>query len=430
MMRFRLRDRLGMFLLWAAASLLSGACFAQTAAPVIVSEHGPNTPQQISKHYVVLVSLDGFRYDYAKLYQADHLLKLAAKGASAPDGMIPSYPTVTFPNHLTLVTGLYPEHHGIVENTFYDPSRNETYSYRSETAADGTWYGGTPLWVLAEQQGMRSACYFWPGSEAEIQGQRPTYYLHYDIKVPNEQRVQQVLDWLRLPPEKRPHFIALYFSDVDHAGHQFGPGSAEVKQQVHDIDEVMGKLASGLETLKLPVDLIVLADHGMAQLGEFLNLLQYDADIRSQAKTVGSQIYANSEADAQKIYEALQGKSEKFLVFRRAQMPGTLHDDANLRSGDPMIVATAPYPMGFADPNERSAPSKGGHGFDPARIPEMKALFLAEGPDIRENLALPSFENVNVYPLIAHLLGLDIAHLKTPSIDGDLKVLRPALKEP
>jgi predicted AlkP superfamily pyrophosphatase or phosphodiesterase len=409
------------------------ACTAQTNAPVIVVDHGPNAAQQIGKHYVVLVSLDGFRYDYPKLYDAKNILELASTGASAPDGMIPSFPSVTFPNHYTIVTGLYPEHHGIVENTFYDPSRDQTYAInKPEAVTDGTWYGGTPLWVLAEQQGMRSACYFWPGSEAEIQGQRPAYYLHYDVKVPNDRRVEQVLEWLRLPPERRPHFITIYFSDVDHAGHEFGPASPQVRDAVNGLDEIVGKLAAGLKALNLPVDLIVLADHGMAQYrGEKINLTQFDPEIRSQARIAGADvIYPKSEADAQKIYEALHGKSDKFEVYRRAQMPAYLHFDRNPRSGDPIVVAKGPYFLSFADLKDPpSTPTGGNHGYDPAQVPEMRATFVAVGPDIRQNMKLAPFENVNVYPLIAHILGLDISHLQTGPIDGNLTVLQPMLKE-
>ena len=247
------------------------------SAPVITVDHGPNAPQQLSKPYVILVSLDGFRYDYAKRYHAEHLLALAAEGASAPEGMLPAYPSITFPNHYTIVTGLYPEHHGIVANSFYDPARKETYSYHdSKSVGDGTWYGGTPLWVLAEQQGMRSASFFWVGSEADIQGVRPTYYLKFDGKFPNPKRVEQVLAWLRLPPEQRPHLITLYFSDTDTAGHRYGPDSPQVADAVHELDGEIGKLMDGLKDIKLPVDLIVLADHGMVKVeGAPIHLDQY-----------------------------------------------------------------------------------------------------------------------------------------------------------
>lgn len=430
-MRLRLKDRIfsSLMLVLLACSLCRPS-LAQTA-PVIVAEHGPNAFQQVSKHYVVLVSLDGFRYDYAKLYHAEHLIALAAKGASAPEGMIPSFPSVTFANHYTIVTGLYPEHHGIVANLFYDPARDQTYAYNNpETVTDGSWYGGTPLWSLAEQQGMRSACYFWPGSEAEIQGERPTYYLKFDGKVPNDQRVAQVLDWLRLPPELRPHFITVYFSDADHAGHQFGPRSPEVRNAVQELDQVIGKLADGINALKLPIDLIVLADHGMAEYqGEFLNLSKFDPDVRARTKTVGPFIYPKSELEAQSIFEALRGKSDKFVVYRRSDVPAYLHYNANPRSGDPIIVETGPYLIGFSDAKEEHFTPKGGnHGYDPTRVPEMKATFIAVGPDIKQDISLSPFENVNVYPLVAHILGLDIIHLKTGPIDGDLTVLRPILK--
>ncbi|HMF75386.1 MAG TPA: ectonucleotide pyrophosphatase/phosphodiesterase, partial [Bryobacteraceae bacterium] len=208
-----------LFLACATASWL----VAQEPLPVIKVEHGPNSPAQQAKHYVILVSFDGYRYDYARKYGAANLLDLASRGASAPNGMTPSYPSITFPNHYSLVTGLYPEHHGIVAMSFYDPIRKQTYSYNNPaTFPDGSWYGGTPLWVLAEKQGMRTACFFWPGSEAEIQGMRPSYYLNYNESLRGEKRVDQVLEWLRLPPEQRPHFITLYFSEVDHAGHLFG----------------------------------------------------------------------------------------------------------------------------------------------------------------------------------------------------------------
>ncbi|MGC1594375.1 MAG: ectonucleotide pyrophosphatase/phosphodiesterase, partial [Candidatus Acidiferrales bacterium] len=219
----------------------------QAAAPVlaapIVVDHGPNSAEQQAKHYVILVSLDGFRYGYARKYDAHNLQALGERGASAPDGMIPAYPSITFPNHYTIVTGLYPEHHGIVGNVFYDPTRKQVYSYRDPQAeSDGTWYGGTPLWVLAEEQGMRAACFFWPGSEADIQGVRPSYYMKYDAKYPNEKRVEQVLAWLRLPAAQQPHFITLYFSDVDSAGHAHGPDSEEVAGAVHEVDKEVGRL--------------------------------------------------------------------------------------------------------------------------------------------------------------------------------------------
>jgi hypothetical protein len=438
-----LAARIGIVLCCAVAFWAAVAC-AQGVAAVLTSEHGANGAEQQKQHYVILVSLDGFRYDYAEKYHAENIRALGAEGAAAREGMIPAYPSLTFPNHYTLATGLYPEHHGIVANNFYDPQRKQTYRLGDPaTVTDGSWYGGTPIWVLAEQQGMRAACFFWPGSEAEIQGTRPSYYLKYDDRVPDDARVQQVFEWLRLPAERRPHLIALYFADVDHAGHEYGPESEEVRAAVQGVDREIGMLREGLAKLRLPVDVIVLSDHGMAKVpGEWITLDKYFGDAGAFEKIVGSSLYAKSDADAERAYEGLRGRSDRFEVYRRAQMPAALHADGNARSGDPVVVTTGPYLVRFSVPREQAAASTmasggaaaarhdevGAHGFDPARVPEMKASFFAAGPDICGGVKLAPFENVNVYPLVAKLLGLDISHLKTGAIDGDLRVLAAILK--
>ncbi|HEX3435324.1 MAG TPA: ectonucleotide pyrophosphatase/phosphodiesterase [Pseudacidobacterium sp.] len=408
-------------------ALLSIAAGGQQIAPVITVDNGPNALIQEQKHYVVMVSLDGFRYDYAKKYNATHLLELAKHGSSAPGGMVPSYPSLTFPNHYTLVTGLYPEHHGIVAMSFYDQQRQERYAYNDpKTNSDGSWYGGTPLWVLAEQQGMRSACFFWPGSEAAIKDMRPSYYLHFDDKFPDDRRVDQVLAWLKLPEDKRPHFITLYYSNVDHAGHEFGPDSTQVADAVKRVDTLIGKLHAGLDALHMPIDLIIVSDHGMARReGSWINLDQY-ADL-SRLTTVGSLLYAGSEADADSAYQKLKAADGTFFVYRRAKMPAWLHYDDNPRAGDPIIVAKGPYAIrahGPAAGEQDHPPNMGVHGYDPRDVPEMKAIFYAVGPDIRSGVTLKPFENVNVYPFIAKILKL-----QAPPTDGSLNILSSALTD-
>jgi predicted AlkP superfamily pyrophosphatase or phosphodiesterase len=400
---------------------------AQPASSVITVDHGPNATAQQNKHYVVLVSLDGFRYDYAKKYGARHLLAIAAHGASAPEGMIPAYPSLTFPNHYTLVTGLYPEHHGIVGNQFYDPERKETYSYRDpKTNTDGFWYGGTPLCSLAEKQGMRSACFFWPGSEAKIAGERPTYYLHYDDHFPDQERITQVIAWLKLPPEQRPHFITLYYPNVDHAGHEYGPDSPQTAEAVRRVDTLMGTLEADLKSLALPIDLIIVSDHGMAKIqGSWIDLDKFAS--LDGLITVGDSLYAPNEAAANRVYQKLKAADASFMVYRRENVPAELHFNSNPREGDPIIVARGPYAIrAHAPPPDREdrAPAVGNHGFDPTMMPEMKAVFYAEGPDIRAGVKLKPFENVNVYPLIVKLLGLD-----SPPVDGSFGVLSGVLKD-
>ena len=411
----------------ALALMLLAACGQAPAqapsVPVVVTPHGNNALSQQGKPYVILVSLDGFRFDYAQRYGARNLLDLATRGTSAPQGMIPSYPSVTFPNHYSIVTGLYPEDHGIVENNFYDPQRREKFLFTDRrSSSDGSWYGGVPLWVLAERQGMRAACFFWPGSEAEIGGVRPTYNVAFDERIPGERRVEQVVDWLRLPPEKRPHFITLYFGEVDSAGHRTGADSTETAQAVRQIDGLIARLIAAVASLRLPVNIVVVSDHGMVNTqGPWLNLDQF-ADL-SGFQTAGALLYAPSEAAAARAYSQLRGASDKFMAYRRNQMPAHLHYSYNERIGDPVVVATGPYLIrAHSSGNLNDIPPKGMHGYDPQVMEAMRGIFYAAGPNIRPGVTLQPFENVNVYPLLAKILGL-----QTPAIDGDLRLLQPVL---
>ena len=401
------------------------AARAQAPAPplpvVIAVKHGPNARTQQSKHYVILVSLDGFRYDYAAKFGAPNLAQFAAQGASAPEGMIPSFPSVTFPNHYSIVTGLYPEHHGIVANNFYDPARKQSFASR-KTAADGSWYGGVPLWSLAEKQGMRTACFFWPGSEAEIAGERPSYYLHFDAAFPDEQRIAQVVTWLLLPPAQRPHFITLYYHEPDSTGHEAGPDSPQTGVVVHHVDDLIGILMADLKTVHLPIDVIVLSDHGMATVeGGWIDLDKY-ADL-SKFVTVGSLLYAPDERAAERAYRQLRAKSDKFVVYRRRDVPAYLHFNDNPRIGDPVVIPTGPYMIRAHAPETPEVPPKGEHGYDPFKMKTMRAIFFAEGPDIRPGYTLKPFQNVDVYPFIARILGLRIGH-----IDGRPQALLPMLR--
>lgn len=395
--------------------------------PVIHVDNGPNSPSAQKAHYVVLVSLDGFRWDYAKRDGATHLLALGRKGVWAPEGMLPSYPSLTFPNHFTIVTGLYPEHHGLVANSFYDESKQARYAINdSKAVTDGSWYSGVPLWSLAESQGMRSACFFWPGSEAKIAGFRPTYYLKYDDKIDDKARVAQVLAWLRLPEADRPHFITLYFSEPDHEGHEFGPDAPETKAAVAKVDGMVGKLEAGLEATGLPIDLVVVSDHGMVKVqGGWITLDQF-ADL-SGFETAGSLLYGKTEEDRARVYNQLKRVSSQFMVFRLQHVPAELNYNMNPRAGDPVVIATGPYAIRTHGPPEGKPdrdPTKGMHGFDPSKIPEMKASFFAAGPDILRRRTVLPFQNVNLYPWLAHMLGLT-----PPKSDGSLNVLAGTLRD-
>jgi alkaline phosphatase D len=394
---------------------------------VIHVDNGPNSAKAQSQHYVVLVSLDGFRWDYAKRDGAAHLLALGKRGVWAPEGMLPSYPSLTFPNHFTIVTGLYPEHHGLVANSFYDPATQARYaSSDPQAVTDGSWYNGIPLWSLAESQGMRSACLFWPGSEAKIAGFQPTYYLHFDDKIDDVDRIRQVLAWLRLPAADRPHFITLYYSEPDHEGHEFGPDAPETKAAVLKVDGLVGKLKAGLDATGLPIDLVVVSDHGMIKAeGGWITLDQF-ADLTG-FETAGSLLYGKTEEDRARVYNQLKKASSQFVVYRRKDVPAALNYSQNPREGDPVVIATGPYAIRAhappADATDRP-PTIGMHGFDPRKLPQMKASFFAAGPDILEGKTVAPFENVNLYPWLAHLLGL-----APPRTDGSLDVLAGTLRD-
>jgi len=395
--------------------------------PVLHVENGPNSAAAQHAHYVVLVSLDGFRWDYAKRDGATHLLALGKHGVWAPEGILPSYPSLTFPNHYTIVTGLYPEHHGLVANSFYDETKQARYGISDAKAVtDGSWYSGTPLWSLAESQGMRTACFFWPGSEAKIAGFQPTYYLKFDDKIDDTARIQQVLEWLRLPDADRPHFITLYYSEPDHEGHEFGPDAAETKAAVLKVDGLMGKLKAGLDATGLPIDLVVVSDHGMARVqGGWITLDQF-ADLTG-FDSAGGLLYGKTEEDRARVYNQLKKASSQFVVYRRKDVPADLNYSQNPREGDPVVIATGPYAIRVHAPSPDKPdqlPISGMHGYDPRKLPEMKASFFAAGPDIVAGKTVAPFENVNLYPWLAHMLGL--APGKT---DGSLDVLAGTLRD-
>jgi alkaline phosphatase D len=402
------------------------------ALPLVHIENGQNSPAARQAHYVVLVSLDGFRWDYAKRDNALNLLALGKRGVWAPEGMIPSYPSLTFPNHFTIVTGLYPEHHGLVANTFYDETKHARYAISDPNVVrDGSWYSGVPLWSLAEAQGMRAACLFWPGSEAEIAGHRPTWYAEFDNKTQasdgvEQARIDDAVALLKMPEADRPHFITLYYSEPDHEGHEFGPDAPQTKAAVLKMDKLIGKLERALKTTGLPIDLVVVSDHGMAKVeGGWITLDEF-ADL-SGFENAGILLYGKTEEDRARAYAKLKQASSQFIAYRRKDVPAGLHYNDNPREGDPVLIATGPYAIRAhkpADGKPDKAPEAGMHGFDPHRMPEMKASFFAAGPDIVPGRTVAPFQNTNLYPWIAHILGL-----KVPKNDGSLNVLAGTLRD-
>lgn len=386
-----------------------------------------NTPAQQKKPYLILISADGFRYDYADKYEARNLKALRASGVQA-QSMQPSYPSVTFPNHYSVATGLYPSHHGLVYNQFYDRGRQATYNMGDRKAVeDGTWYGGLPIWALAELQGMVSASYHFVGTEAPIKGIYPTYWYYFKDAIPIDSRIATVVNWLKLPEEKRPHLITFYMSNADHAGHTYGPETEQTRDAVQFVDAAVGKLQEEVGKLGLPVNFIFLADHGMATVDTVfrMDLVSTIDTAKYIARGGGTSLhlYAKKPADIQPLYQQLKAGAGDYEVYLRAEIPAAWHystaDDYLNRIGDILVVPRYPKVMSLT--GRRISP--GAHGFDPA-IREMHASFYAWGPAFKKGLTLPVFENVHVYPLMCRILGLTYTH----SIDGKAEVLEAALK--
>jgi predicted AlkP superfamily pyrophosphatase or phosphodiesterase len=385
-----------------------------------------NSVAQQQKPYVILISADGFRHDYAKKYNATNLLALIKSGVQA-ESMIPSYPSVTFPNHYSIATGLYPAHHGLVNNTFYDKKKDAKYSMGAkDKVRDGSWYGGTPLWVLAEQQQMLAANMFWVGSEAAIKDTRATYYYDFNEKISVTQRIQTVKEWLSLPEERRPHFITFYVSEPDHAGHSYGPEAPETERAVKMIDSVIYKLTEAVKTTGLPVNYVFVSDHGMTAVDRE-NPIPTPKEIDMEKFIIPSSgtmmdIQAKNKADILPLYNQLKKVAKDYDVYLKADVPAELHysgkDDRMDRIGD--IILLPHWPKVFSN----RKPGAGYHGFEPLKVKDMHATFMAWGPAFKNGVEIPSFENVDVYPLIAQILGLKI----TEEIDGKTETLQQILK--
>jgi predicted AlkP superfamily pyrophosphatase or phosphodiesterase len=387
-----------------------------------------NSPTQINKPYVILISADGFRYDFADKYQAKFLQQMRQKGVNAAS-MKPSFPSLTFPNHYTIATGLYPAHHGIVDNTFYSKEKNKVYRIGNRKEVnDSSWYGGTPIWALAEENNLVTASFYWVGSEANIKGKHPCYYYNYNEAIPIDRRIAIVKEWLQLPETERPHLITFYFPEVDHAAHKFGPDAKETAEAVKFVDESMQKLYDACMQTGLPINFIFVSDHGMANMDTqnpiSLNVKADTAQFKMTFGTTSVHFYAKDEKFIEPFYTQLKNDTKEYKVYLKNELPASWHystkDDWYNRIGDIVLTPIAP-PKGFGFNNRK--PPMGAHGFD-NDLPDMQATFYAWGPLFKANLSIDNFENVHIYPLIADMLQLPI----TEKIDGKLSVLKPILK--
>jgi predicted AlkP superfamily pyrophosphatase or phosphodiesterase len=389
-------------------------------------------PLPAERAIVILVSIDGFRWDYLDRHQAPTLARLAAHGVRA-EGLIPQFPSKTFPNHYTIVTGLRLANHGIISNNMRAADIPGEFSLSNRAVlADSRWWGGEPIWNTVERQGRIAAAMFWPGSETVIGGRQATFWKPFDDDLPHPERVGQVLAWLKLPEGKRPSFLTLYYSEVDNAGHDDGPESQAVNDAVRNVDRSLGELVAGVDQLGLAdrVHYIVVSDHGMAALSpDRMIVLDNYVDVTAMdvidfAPVLG---LAPKDGNVAKLYAALKDKHPHLAVYRKNEIPPEYGIAGHPRV--PPIVGIADEGWYITSQREVDRwgqsdrrPPAGTHGYD-GRAKSMHGLFVASGPRIKSGLIVKPFENIHVYDFICAVMGL------TPAKnDGDPAVTRDMLR--
>lgn len=374
------------------------------------------------KHYTVIVSLDGFRWDYPELYETPVLDEIARTGVSAV--MLPSYPASTFPNHYTLATGLVPDRNGLVNNSFWDSHSQRRYTMSdSSTRYDPYFYLGEPIWITAQKQGVITGTLYWVGSDIPNNGMFPTYYKVWDDtpRLTYAQRVDTALAWLNRPEEERPQLIMLYIDQPDEVGHHFGPNSKETGKIVQSLDSLMGVLANGIAELPFAerVNFIVTSDHGMTDISADRVVdpsLYLDPNWIERAESANPTSLFTKPDFRDSVYRALKDV-EHIRVWKKEDIPTELNYGTSHRIGD--IVVAPELGWQFAD---KAKATKGAHGYFPQSA-DMQVVFRATGPDFKHGYASNGFVNVDIYPLLAYLLNI-----KPENTDGQFERVKDVIK--
>ena len=374
--------------------------------------------------YTVIISLDGLRWDYLDAYDVPFLNQMAREGVKAV--MQPSFPSKTFPNHYTLATGLTPDHHGIIANTFWDREKGVEFSLSNKvTRADGKYYGGDPVWLTAKRQGVKTAAVFWVGSDVAVQGDHPTYWRDYQTQqLDFPGRVDEIIRLLSMPEKDRPHLVMAYFEEPDRSGHNYGPMNRMTRRAMEDLDLLLSKMWARIQLLPIAdkVNLIITGDHGMTSvdpkrfvdIDDVLPKRWYDRFCNDYPTL----IYASAPQYIDSIYDALQGV-DHIRAWKKADVPAYLGYGTNRNMGDVVVLPD----VGWLFADKPSKKQRGSHGFDHTAA-DMQVGFRAIGPDFKVGYTKADrFSNVCIYPLLCYLLGV------TPSPnDGSLDVVRDLLR--
>ena len=375
-------------------------------------------------NYTVIISLDGLRWDYLDTYDVPFLNQLAREGVKAV--MQPSFPSKTFPNHYTLATGLTPDHHGVIANTFWDRERGVEFSLgNKETRADGRYYGGDPVWLTAKHQGVKTAAVFWVGSDVAVNGEHPTYWRDYQTQqLDYPDRVAEIIRLLKLPEQDRPHLVMAYFEEPDRSGHNYGPMNRMTRRALEEIDLLLSNLWARIQLLPIAdkVNFIVTGDHGMTSVDP-KRFVDIDDVLPKHwyerfCNDYPTLIYASAPQYVDSIYDALQGV-DHIRAWKKADIPAYLGYGTNKNMGDVVVLPD----VGWLFADKPSKKQRGSHGFDHTAA-DMQVGFRAIGPDFKVGYEKPDrFRNVCVYPLLCYLLGV------TPSPnDGSLDEVRDMLR--
>ncbi|XP_021001915.1 glycerophosphocholine cholinephosphodiesterase ENPP6-like [Parasteatoda tepidariorum] len=376
---------------------------------------------------LLLILVDGCRWDYPDqdVVGLPGFRKLAENGVRAPY-VTPIFPSNSYPNWYTIVTGLYAENHGFVQNMMYDSLYGDFFLMGpNDTASVPHWWeSAEPLWITAEKNGLRSALYWWDGCQVEIKGKKPTYcrkykYVGSSWPTVNEDTKDALLTALQLLENNEIQLVQMYYEPVDFSGHKYGPNSFERKQSVKDIDNLLDLLQREMSKRGLDntVNLVVLSDHGMTSTdSRGLNVINLQemidiSDIKYMVYYGATSMLLPYEGKTEKVHEALKGITG-LHVYLKEEIPEHYHIKNSRLTLPILLVASKNYYIKGLDIPGKNIPtgssiSRGSHGYDPYEVPDMRGIFFARGPALKKNYISQPLQMVDIYNILCELLNIE-----------------------